>query len=169
MRKALPPVLVALLISSGIISNCIFLCYYNKEMWELILSTTTIMTGCWTILLMLLVTCSDPGINTWHEDPNSMNSHIRSLSLNEEEFKVAETDEVFKKAMIYMQRQCDTCLLTRPAKGHHCNHCGYCILGFDHHCVALNNCVGRRNIRSFYMFLVVSLAFAILTLVNSLA
>ncbi len=138
-------------------------------MWELILSETTIMMGAWTLLLMLLVTCSDPGVVTWYDDLNSLNSHFRNMSLNEEEFKLIETDGVFTRAMMYIQRTCDTCKLTRPAKAHHCNHCGFCIQGFDHHCVALNNCVGRRNIRSFYLLLVVSLGYAVLTLANSIA
>ncbi len=70
-------------------------------MWELILSATAIMMGTWTLLLMFLVACSDPGIVTWHDDLNSLNSHLRNMSLNEDEFKLIETDGVFTRAMIY--------------------------------------------------------------------
>lgn len=94
---------------------------------------------------------------------------MRNMSLTEDELKVIDSDKVFTKAQIYIQRNCDTCRLTRPAKAHHCNHCGFCINGFDHHCVALNNCVGRRNIRSFYLFLVVSLCYSVITVVNCIA
>jgi len=65
-------------------------------------------------------------------------------------------------------RNCQTCKLTRPAKGSHCNICGHCVHGFDHHCAALNNCVGRRTIRSFVSFLLFSSAFASLLTANCL-
>ena len=68
----------------------------------------------------------------------------------------------------YKQRNCDTCRHIRPAKASHCNMCGHCVHGWDHHCVALNNCVGRRNIRSFVSFLIATAVFSALVIVSSL-
>jgi hypothetical protein len=31
----------------------------------------------------------------------------------------------------------------------HCNKCGICVDGFDHHCVWLNLCVGKKNYKLF--------------------
>jgi len=48
---------------------------------------------------------------------------------------------------------CRTCELWRPPKSHHCTDCGQCVLGFDHHCPFVNNCVGVRNHVYFLTFL----------------
>ena len=57
---------------------------------------------------------------------------------------------------------------TRTPKASHCGACGYCIQGWDHHCTALNNCVGHRNIRSFVAFLICTCAFAASVLLSCL-
>ena len=83
-------------------------------------------------------------------------AHMRSLSLEEDEFAVFFDDPIYQRAVYYSQRNCETCKYNRPAKASHCNTCQKCVNGWDHHCVALNNCVGRRNLRPFVAFLVVS-------------
>jgi ankyrin repeat protein len=35
----------------------------------------------------------------------------------------------------------------------HCFHCNVCIIGYDHHCDWINNCVGVNNIRIFIAFI----------------
>ncbi|KAM7195617.1 Palmitoyltransferase ERF2 [Rhypophila sp. PSN 637] len=51
-------------------------------------------------------------------------------------------------------RYCKTCLIWRPPRAHHCRLCDSCIETVDHHCVWINNCVGRRNYRQFFTFIV---------------
>ncbi|ELA42057.1 uncharacterized protein VICG_00906 [Vittaforma corneae ATCC 50505] len=45
----------------------------------------------------------------------------------------------------YIQKYCLSCNIFRPIKTSHCADCGYCVLEKDHHCLWLNNCIGRNN------------------------
>ncbi|XP_018417217.1 PREDICTED: probable palmitoyltransferase ZDHHC4 isoform X1 [Nanorana parkeri] len=70
--------------------------------------------------------------------------------------------------MFHQGRKCQTCLLMKPARSKHCGVCGICVQRFDHHCVWVNNCIGARNIRYFFLYLV-SLSFTVLSMVGVIA
>ena len=63
---------------------------------------------------------------------------------------------------IYKYRYCSTCLIMRPPKASHCQHCDQCVKGFDHHCYWMGNCIGVRNLRSFVGFLFFTTLHAVL-------
>lgn len=48
---------------------------------------------------------------------------------------------------------CQSCNLRKSAGGTHCNVCGFCVKGFDHHCSVLQICVARRNFIFFWIWL----------------
>eukprot|EP00211_Chloroparvula_japonica_P005797 CAMPEP_0119120640 /NCGR_PEP_ID=MMETSP1310-20130426/1593_1 /TAXON_ID=464262 /ORGANISM="Genus nov. species nov., Strain RCC2339" /LENGTH=359 /DNA_ID=CAMNT_0007110129 /DNA_START=40 /DNA_END=1116 /DNA_ORIENTATION=- len=50
-------------------------------------------------------------------------------------------------------RWCDICNAYKPPRTHHCGRCGYCVLRMDHHCMWTANCVGYRNHKAFFLFL----------------
>lgn len=163
-----------LIINSTIISGLMTYIEYNlpSKKYPEAQSNTTLLTlnfittlfGLLTTLFQLCVQCSDPGIVSPFEDFDIPDNFYKQLDLDPEEKAVRKTDRIFRQSEFYTNRSCSTCMLTRPPKASHCRLCNHCVKGFDHHCNALNNCVGKRNLRSFVSFLLISCTFALLTI-----
>ncbi|OCK79334.1 palmitoyltransferase swf1 [Lepidopterella palustris CBS 459.81] len=51
---------------------------------------------------------------------------------------------------------CSTCHLIKPARSKHCSICKTCVARADHHCIWVNNCLGRGNYKHF-LFLLLSI------------
>lgn len=47
---------------------------------------------------------------------------------------------------------CTKCNCVKPPRSHHCSICRRCVMGMDHHCPWMNNCIGIRNHKSFMLF-----------------
>ena len=64
---------------------------------------------------------------------------------------------------------CSICNLVRPdSRCRHCKHCNCCVSVLDHHCPWIGTCIGIRNYRFFFLF-VVSVVLSIIFLIVNVA
>ncbi|CAJ1924475.1 unnamed protein product [Cylindrotheca closterium] len=49
-------------------------------------------------------------------------------------------------------RWCDFCNIFQPPDGAHCTQCDVCIEGYDHYCVWMGTCIGKKNYKQFVKF-----------------
>jgi hypothetical protein len=73
----------------------------------------------------------------------SKESHAQNMSRYPYDYK-----------LFYPEIQCKTCKFPKPARSKHCSLCHVCVARADHHCVWVNNCIGRGNYKYFLALLV---------------
>ncbi|PPQ65457.1 hypothetical protein CVT24_010788 [Panaeolus cyanescens] len=66
-------------------------------------------------------------------------------------------------------RYCESDLIVKPYRAHHCRACGTCVLKYDHHCPWIGQCVGARNHKFFLNFCQATVVFTSYTFATLLA
>jgi palmitoyltransferase ZDHHC9/14/18 len=120
----------------------------------------TIILYLFVITMLLRTSFSDPGVI-----PRASNDQAKQIEKqqveeerNNSNFKgyrpPARVKEVEINGITIKLKYCYTCKIFRPPRASHCSICDNCVERFDHHCPWVGNCIGRRNYRYFYLFLI---------------
>ncbi|XP_037120615.1 palmitoyltransferase ZDHHC18-like isoform X2 [Syngnathus acus] len=153
----LPLTLGLILVTSGLffIFDCPFLVKH--------------LTGCipaiggvlfvFVLVTLLQTTFSDPGILPRATTAEAIDIEKQIDDMGRTSYRPPpRTKEILINQQVVKLKYCFTCKMFRPPRTSHCSLCDNCVERFDHHCPWVGNCVGKRNYRFFYAF-IVSLSF----------
>eukprot|EP00397_Hematodinium_sp_SG-2012_P058978 GEMP01075117.1.p1 GENE.GEMP01075117.1~~GEMP01075117.1.p1 ORF type:complete len:244 (+),score=33.75 GEMP01075117.1:88-819(+) len=118
----------------------------------------TVATYAIGMVLIMVVSCSDPGIL-----PRRTVTEAMFADISGEEFERLADPYAGTTAAVF----CSTCGLHRPPRASHCGVCDNCVLRMDHHCAVLNNCIGQRNYALFFALLIDLVVMAFLVMGGS--
>ena len=106
------------------------------------------------IIFLFIGACSDPGLVERNNEYAFYDNRKSIIKMN------------IKGHMVNLN-YCYTCFHFRPPRTSHCAECDNCVENFDHHCLWLGTCVGKRNYKYFYYLLSLTSILCFIVVISS--
>ena len=106
------------------------------------------------IIFLFIGACSDPGLVERNNEYAFYDNRKSVIKMN------------IKGHMVNLN-YCYTCFHFRPPRTSHCAECDNCVENFDHHCLWLGTCVGKRNYKYFYYLLSLTSVLCFIVVISS--
>ncbi|KRX06109.1 hypothetical protein PPERSA_09721 [Pseudocohnilembus persalinus] len=124
------------------------------------------------VITLFILSLMDPGVIpkiSPEFDRHGEISKIPTQDYRKAQYKFNLLNVMVNKSHFLKLKYCKTCCIYRAPRTSHCPNCNNCVERFDHHCPWLGTCVGKRNYKFFYLYLLATsfcCIFAIVTCIQ---